>query len=197
AMNNQVCNTTKSTPYELVFGQQPQADLQMISMLYRQNIVHEEDILLENQSTFINDDLSNNYENNSDRIIVIEDSNNDNNYDLKSNNDSIIDNKMNISRDYSMIEEYTDTDTDSLYRYNSIDLKNDNYDLLLDETFQENYKSNDNLSQTDTVLEGLTQESTNSLFKESLQASSSYILIDDSDHEIESHMSIDNQSHSS
>ncbi|CAG8726260.1 6822_t:CDS:1, partial [Cetraspora pellucida] len=54
AMNNQECKATKSTPYQLVFGQQPQADLQMISMLYQQNIIREEDIPLENQSALFN-----------------------------------------------------------------------------------------------------------------------------------------------
>ncbi|CAG8543522.1 20473_t:CDS:2, partial [Gigaspora rosea] len=141
AMNNQVCNVTKSTPYELVFGQQPQADSQMISMLHRQNIVHEEDIPLENQPALIN-----NYEND---IIVIEDSDN---------------------------------------------LENNYADNLLDETFQD-YKLYDVLSQTDTILEGLAQESTDSLFEESQQTSCSYTLIEDSDYE--SFMPIDNQSYSS
>ncbi|CAG8844730.1 20450_t:CDS:1, partial [Racocetra persica] len=50
-MNIQVCNTTKTTPYQLVFGQDPQADLRIISMLYQQNIVNEENILLENQAS--------------------------------------------------------------------------------------------------------------------------------------------------
>ncbi|CAG8586864.1 19991_t:CDS:2, partial [Racocetra fulgida] len=69
-----------------------------------------------------------------------------------------------------------------------------NSDILLDETIQD-YKWHDNLSQADIISEGLTQESTNSLFEESSQASCSYTLIEDSNHE--SLMSIDNQSHSS
>ncbi|CAG8848244.1 99_t:CDS:1, partial [Racocetra persica] len=51
AMNTQVCNATKTTPYQLVFGQDPQADLQIILMLYQQNIVNEENIPLENQAS--------------------------------------------------------------------------------------------------------------------------------------------------
>ncbi|RIB09816.1 hypothetical protein C2G38_2044006 [Gigaspora rosea] len=105
-------------------------------------------------------------------IIVIEDSDSD----LEFNN-----NNMNISREYSLIEEYINAipqrdkkekwrasdsnlnndndnydyynDNVSLYQYNSIDLENNYADNLLDETFQ-NYKSYDVLSQTDTILEG-------------------------------------------
>ncbi|CAG8846700.1 12771_t:CDS:1, partial [Racocetra persica] len=69
-----------------------------------------------------------------------------------------------------------------------------NSDILLDETFQD-YKLYDNLSQANIISEGLTQESTNSLFEESSQASCSYTLIKNSDHE--SLMSINNQLHSS
>ncbi|CAG8740946.1 13048_t:CDS:1, partial [Dentiscutata erythropus] len=53
-MNCQECKSTKSTPYQLVFRQDPQSELPMISMLYQQNIIHEDDIPLENQSTSIN-----------------------------------------------------------------------------------------------------------------------------------------------
>lgn len=53
-MNIQECKSTKSTPYQLVFGQEPHAELSMISMLYQQNIVREEDIPLENQLALIN-----------------------------------------------------------------------------------------------------------------------------------------------
>ncbi|CAG8767599.1 28002_t:CDS:2, partial [Dentiscutata erythropus] len=41
---------TRTTPYRLVFGQYPQADLQLITILYQQNIVKEENIPLENQT---------------------------------------------------------------------------------------------------------------------------------------------------
>ncbi|CAG8805808.1 17530_t:CDS:1, partial [Dentiscutata erythropus] len=54
AMNCQECKSTKSTPYRLVFGQDPQTELPMISMLYQQNIIHEDNTPLENQSTSIN-----------------------------------------------------------------------------------------------------------------------------------------------
>ena len=73
-------------------------------------------------------------------------------------------------------------------------MENSYADNLLDETFQD-YQSYDVLSQTDTILEGLTQESTDSLFEESQQTSCSYTLIEDSDHE--SFMPIDNQFYSS
>ncbi|CAG8488767.1 13317_t:CDS:2 [Cetraspora pellucida] len=58
-MNTQKSKATKLTSYQLVFGQQPQTDLQIISMLHQQNIIYEKDILLENQSTLNNDNQSN------------------------------------------------------------------------------------------------------------------------------------------
>ncbi|CAG8673446.1 1413_t:CDS:2 [Dentiscutata erythropus] len=174
---------TKLTPYQLVFGQQPQADLQMISMLHRQNIIYEEDIPLENQSLLNNNNQSNiTINENNNRIIIIEDSDNDN--DLESLSDSIIENKMsigisrdnsivenkmNISRDNSIVENKMSISRDnsmidkehidigSLYRYDSIDFENDNFDILSDEMFQENYKSYEDLSQADTIID-LTQE---------------------------------------
>ncbi|CAG8513085.1 19921_t:CDS:2, partial [Racocetra fulgida] len=82
---------------------------------------------------------------------------------------------MNISRDHSIIEESTNCDIElQSYSWN----KKEKWH----ETFQD-YKSHDNLSQADTISEGLTQESTNSLFEESSQESCSYTLIEDSDHE--------------
>ncbi|CAG8794139.1 12941_t:CDS:2, partial [Racocetra persica] len=155
AINNQISNMTKSTLYKLIFGQQPQADLQMISMLHRQNIFYEEDISLENQSSLINNDNSDN-----------------NNNDLESNDD-----KMNISQDHSLIEEFTNCDTKLQNSWNKKEkwhLENtcNNSDTLLDGTFQD-YKLHDNLFQADTNFEGSIQENHESL------------------------MSVDNQSHSS
>ncbi|CAG8822246.1 13403_t:CDS:1, partial [Racocetra persica] len=49
AMNTQVYKATKATLYELVYGQEACSDLPIISMLHQQNIIHEENIQLENQ----------------------------------------------------------------------------------------------------------------------------------------------------
>ncbi|RIB10284.1 hypothetical protein C2G38_2206534 [Gigaspora rosea] len=181
AMNNQVCNVTKSTPYELVFGQQPQADSQMISMLHCQNIVHEEDIPLENRSASIN-----NYE----HSLIEEYTDAISQRDKK---EKWCASDSNLNNDNDNYNDYYNNNV-SLYQYNSIDLENNYADNLLDETFQD-YKLYDVLSQTDTILEGLAQESTDSLFEESQQTSCSYTLIEDSDYE--SFMPIDNQSYSS
>ncbi|CAG8623893.1 16888_t:CDS:2, partial [Cetraspora pellucida] len=109
-MNNQVCNATKTTPYQLVFRQDLQADLQLITMLYQQNIIKEENISLENQAPTDQSNLIiNNYQNNMNMIII-----NDNNdtSDLESNISNK--DKMLISRENS----FMNTDVD----YEVIDL---------------------------------------------------------------------------
>ncbi|CAG8521912.1 5785_t:CDS:1, partial [Racocetra persica] len=47
-MNIQECKATKAMPYQLVFGQEACSNLSIISMFYQQNIIHEENIPLEN-----------------------------------------------------------------------------------------------------------------------------------------------------
>ncbi|CAG8441798.1 14960_t:CDS:2 [Cetraspora pellucida] len=54
AMNTQVCKATKATPYQLVFGQEACSNLPIISMLHQQNIIHEENIPLENRPSNFN-----------------------------------------------------------------------------------------------------------------------------------------------
>ncbi|CAG8823704.1 8140_t:CDS:2, partial [Racocetra persica] len=112
AINIQVCNATKTTPYQLVFGQDLQADLRIISMLYQQNIVNEKNILLENQastnqltlktegSSFINDMEIITINDDSDKECNLE-SNNSNKTDLESNNSN--ENDLNSNEDQMII----------------------------------------------------------------------------------------------
>ncbi|CAG8556202.1 15854_t:CDS:2, partial [Dentiscutata heterogama] len=79
-------------------------------------------------------------------------------------------------------------------------LENNNANNLLDKTFKD-YKLYDDLSQTNTIFENLTQESIDLLYEEFQQASCLYTLIEDSDlienSDDESFMSVDNQTFSS
>ncbi|CAG8831011.1 18847_t:CDS:2, partial [Racocetra persica] len=104
--------------------------------------------------------------------------------------------KMIISRDNSIIDnEFIAPQRYSWDKKEKWQNENFDYDILLDETFQENYKSFENLSQADTISEDLTQGSSNILLEESSQVSCSYTLIEDSDQE--SLISIDSQSRAS
>jgi hypothetical protein len=46
-MNTSVSSTTKTTPYEIVFGQHPRSSIAMLEQLATQVIVNEEDLPIE------------------------------------------------------------------------------------------------------------------------------------------------------
>ncbi|CAG8696295.1 7977_t:CDS:2, partial [Cetraspora pellucida] len=171
AMNSQVCKSTKSTPYKLVFGQEPYAELSMISMLYQQNIIQEEDIPLENQLNNQTNLITNNERSSPliENYIEVQSNiiDNDVKSPLKENYVEVQSNIIDVDeRSSSLMENYIEVQSNIIDDDDLEDKNLSNNNVFSERMSQANYTDTDtlyeDLSSNNMPAEDLLSQTTNS-----------------------------------